>query len=306
MAGRRISPYMQSLMVYAGVSDVYGESKDFFERLLRVSVSSSQVYRVTVDAGEALYEDALYEGKKYKDASEKVYGMVDGSMIFTDNGWKEVKVGRVFSSQALVRQGSEATIPRFEVRQSDYCACQDTHDVFKPKFESLLAHVSAEQMVLINDGCTWIGQWLQSEYPKATHILDYYHAVEHLAQATQNVLKPSDWLEKQKDLLKESKLDDVIDNILKMKQLDKNSKDKLIQYYENNRYRMDYATYLAKGLCIGSGAIEATHRTLIQKRMKLSGQRWGTGTDAMIKLRVAFKSNKQHMVNQLFRKTATF
>jgi hypothetical protein len=69
--------------------------------------------------------------------------MVDGSMIFTDNGWKEVKVGRVFSSQALVRQGSEVTIPRFEVQQSDYCACQDTNEVFKPKFESLLAHVSA-------------------------------------------------------------------------------------------------------------------------------------------------------------------
>jgi hypothetical protein len=296
---------MQSLMVYAGVSDVYGESEAFFETLLRVSVSTSQVYRVTVDAGEALCEEALYEGKKYKYASEKVYGMVDGSMIFTDIGWKEVKVGRVFSSQALIRQGSEATIPRFEVQQSDYCACQDTNEVFKPKFESLLAQVSAEQLVLINDGCTWIGQWLQNKYPKATHILDYYHAVEHLAQATQNVLKPSDWLEKQKDLLKESRLDDVIDNILKMKQLDKNVKDKLIQYYENNRYRMDYATYLAKGLCIGSGAIEAAHRTLIQKRMKLSGQRWGTGTDAMIKLRVAFKSNKQHIVNQLFRKTAT-
>jgi hypothetical protein len=289
-------------LVYAGVSEVYAESEDFFERLLRVSVSSSQVYRVTMDAGEALCEEALYEGKKYE---ETVYGMVDGSMIFTDNGWKEVKVGRVFSSQALVRQGSEATIPRFEVQQSDYCACQDTNEVFKPKFEALLAHVSAEQLVLINDGCTWIGQWLQSEYPKATHILDYYHAVEHLAQATQNVRKSSDWLEKQKNLLKESKLDKVIDNIQKIKALDKKNKDKLIQYYQNNRYRMDYATYLANGLCIGSGAIEVAHRTLIQKRMKLSGQRWGTGTNARIKLRVAFKSNKQQLVNQLFRNNAT-
>lgn len=296
---------MQSLIVYAGVSDVYAESEDFFERLLRVSVSTSQVYRVTIDAGTSLCEKALYTGKKSEALTETVYGMVDGSMIFTDNGWKEVKVGRVFSSQALIRQGSESTIPRFEVQQSDYCACQDTNDVFKPNFEALLAHVSAEQLVLINDGCTWIGQWLQSEYPKATHILDYYHAVEHLAQATQNVRKPSNWLEKQKDLLMNSKLDKVISNIQKIKELDKKNKDKLIQYYENNRYRMDYATYLAKGLCIGSGAIEAAHRTLIQKRMKLSGQRWGTGTDAMIKLRVAFKSNKQHLVNLLFRKTAT-
>ncbi|MCC5946153.1 MAG: hypothetical protein JJT94_14580 [Bernardetiaceae bacterium] len=48
------------------------------------------------------------------------------------------------------------------------------------------------------------------------------------------------------------------------------------QYFKKNRYRMDYAQYLAKGWCIGSGAIESAHRTLIQERMKLSGQRTTT------------------------------
>ena len=86
--------------------------------------------------------------------------------------------------------------------------------------------------------------------------------------------------------------------------MDATQKAQVIQYYENNRHRMDYATYLAKGWCIGSGAIESAHRTLIQERMKLSGQRWGNKAQALIKLRVAFLSDKQNLVNQLFRNAA--
>ncbi|MCC5943873.1 MAG: ISKra4 family transposase, partial [Bernardetiaceae bacterium] len=78
----------------------------------------------------------------------------------------------------------------------------------------------------------------------------------------------------------------------------------LKQYFKKNRYRMDYAQYLAKGWCIGSGAIESAHRTLIQERMKLSGQRWGTNAQPLIKLRVAYASDKEHIVNQLFRSAA--
>jgi len=44
---------------------------------------------------------------------------------------------------------------------------------------------------------------------------------------------------------------------------------------------------------IGSGAIESAHRTVIQKRMKLSGQRWSiTGAENMLRLRV-ISMNKQ-------------
>lgn len=52
--------------------------------------------------------------------------------------------------------------------------------------------------------------------------------------------------------------------------------DALLNYYRNNAQRMDYARY--RGIrcgIIGSGAIESAHRTVIQKRRKQSGQRWG-------------------------------
>ena len=71
-------------------------------------------------------------------------------------------------------------------------------------------------------------------------------------------------------------------------------KQKLITYYGNNKKRMRYKQYRNIGCgIIGSGAIESAHRTVIQKRMKLSGQRWSRkGVENMLRLRV-FDMNKQ-------------
>ncbi len=42
---------------------------------------------------------------------------------------------------------------------------------------------------------------------------------------------------------------------------------------------------------IGSGAIESAHRTVVQKRMKQSGQRWSIrGAQHMLNLRVVRKN----------------
>lgn len=37
---------------------------------------------------------------------------------------------------------------------------------------------------------------------------------------------------------------------------------------------MDYKKYRENGWLIGSGPIEAAQRTVVQQRLKLSGQRW--------------------------------
>ncbi len=49
---------------------------------------------------------------------------------------------------------------------------------------------------------------------------------------------------------------------------------KMLNYSNTNAYRMNYPDYIKRELCIGSGAIETSHRTIIQKRMKRYGQRW--------------------------------
>jgi hypothetical protein len=70
--------------------------------------------------------------------------------------------------------------------------------------------------------------------------------------------------------------------------------EQLIAYYQAKKDRMDYAHYKQIGCgIIGSGAIESAHRTVIQKRMKLSGQRWSKqGAQNMLNLRVINKNQQ--------------
>ena len=272
-------------MVVAGVNEVYASGNELLEQLLRIPVSASSVYRVTVATAESLDEEALYQPLSV----ETVYAEVDGSMLLTDDGWQEVKLGRIFARDA---QSGQA-----DLTQSSYCAYLGGYAAFCQRFESLLP--ASANIVFLSDGAEWIKQWMERSYPNALQILDYYHAVEHLGQALQGLLLPNGWLEKQGRLLLESQLDQVVENVKALKYLSVEKRDKLLNYYEKNRYRMDYKAYQQAGYCIGSGAIEAGHRTLIQQRMKRSGQRWSPNrAQQLLKLRVAFKSNRNQLINE--------
>jgi hypothetical protein len=56
-------------------------------------------------------------------------------------------------------------------------------------------------------------------------------------------------------------------------------------YFTNNAARMDYPTFRAQGLPIGSGAVESAAKHVVQVRMKRSGMRWSdSGGQAMLAL----------------------
>jgi hypothetical protein len=69
-----------------------------------------------------------------------------------------------------------------------------------------------------------------------------------------------------------------------------------LTYFNNQRHRMDYATYVQQGLPIASGVIEATCKTLVTQRMKCSGMRWSSpGGQAVLTLRALVQSGRwQH------------
>lgn len=82
-------------------------------------------------------------------------------------------------------------------------------------------------------------------------------------------------------------------------------RDKLINYCERNKKRMDYPKFIKQGLLIGSGAIEAAHRNVTQKRLKLSGQRWSiNGAQNVINLRTLNMSGRWAFVQAKLRKIA--
>lgn len=303
-----ITPHLQELMARAGVSDVYSASNDLLEAFLGVPISLSQVYRVTHLLGEQLTTQLL-EPVDHPPLTpdEIIYASIDGGMILTDEGWKEGKLGRVFSSKSRVeagKKGDEQT--RFRLEDSTYSGYLGLPEDFIPRFEASLGlyKASPKQLVFVTDGALWIDHYVSRKHPEATHILDYYHAVEHLADFAKVGFKEltsrSQWLDKQTEHLLSDGLDEVLANLASLTKLSveaRKSRSQLMGYYERNRSRMQYGSFRSKGLQIGSGPMEAAHRTVIQCRMKRSGQRWSeAGAQAMIHLRVAAKSGRWDLV----------
>ena len=64
------------------------------------------------------------------------------------------------------------------------------------------------------------------------------------------------------------------------------------KYFENQRERMDYAAYLAKGQPIGSGVGEAACKTLATQRMKRLGMSWGDGKQLIFTIRSLQQSDR--------------
>ena len=83
------------------------------------------------------------------------------------------------------------------------------------------------------------------------------------------------------------------------------AKADVVRYYEKNQNPMQYHTYLEKGYMMGSGALKAAHRSVVQQRLKLSGQRWSIkGAQQIVNLRACKQSKQWNSLIQLIKDAA--
>lgn len=276
---------------------VYAQVPPLVESLLGIRVSTTQVYRRTQAAAQALPAAALDAPCPGVSAGAgPVYGMVDGSMLFTDTGWQEVKVGRVFQHSAPASASVGETGP------SQYVAQRGPFATFTQRFERVLPPNAHADQVFITDGAQWIHHWLQASYPHATHILDFYHAAEKLVVAAQAANAPAPWLPAQYARLRAGQSSAVEWAVAALSGLAAPLAAQLVTYLRTNRARLRYDRFRQRGLLCGSGPVEAAHRTLLQVRLKRSGQRWSNdGLDCLVRLRSALKSPQRHLLTNLFK-----
>jgi hypothetical protein len=233
------------------------------------------------------------------------YAMMDGSMGFVrKEGWKEIKLGRVFADEDLVQIKKRGWI-----RQSDYVVHLGECEDFLEKFERRIAHKT--NLVAIADGARWIWDFWTENYPDAVQILDYFHAIEKIGDYAKIVIKDDtkarDWIKLQEVYLLNDEVDEVILAVKTMDCKANNNKEQqqLLTYLENNKHRMKYKTYQEKGLLIGSGPIESANKQIIQARLKKSGQRWTRkGLQQVANLRVAHYSGRWDLVENAIRNAA--
>lgn len=284
-----------------------------------ISVPASQAWRVTNYYGNRMGEKEQIPQRSLpvlaKD--ESLYAEVDGSMILTrekespaDTGWKEVKVGRIFKAKDDCVSTDKQ---RGCIAQSQYVAHLGGKQPFVRQMDELIDSFGplGERLIFISDGATWIKNWQTDIFPKAVQIIDYFHVLEHIHEFSgayfDDKTVGKSWAKDQETLLLDSQAPKVIENIKSLptdRTQSENSRDKLIDYLTNNADRMDYKRYRKLGAgIIGSGAIESAHRTVVQERLKLSGQRWNKkGAQNVLNLRVVYKSGAWNKVIDLIKK----
>ena len=224
-------------------------------------------------------------------------GKTDGEPAHT----REAKLGCVFTQTSCDKEG-------FPVRDPDattYTGAIETAEEFGRRLyrEAWNRGLSrARKIVILGDGAEWIRNLTELHFPDAIHIVDLYHARQHLWDVVR-VLYPNDpvsqkaWMKvHQKRLLDKGKIEKLVAALRSLLPAHPQAAEKLqdeADYFENNAQRMRYPKFRRQHRFVGSGVIEAGCKTVIGSRLKQSGMFWTVrGANAILALRCAHLNNR--------------
>lgn len=320
--GTKMTPFMGDLCTYMGQLLPYDKCNDVIEKLLGVKVPKTNLYRITNQIGEDAnkvidqidWSESDVQSKEPDTSNntecdiEYAYAGMDGTMILTrEEKWKEVKLGRSFKAYNIDNQSENRT----NISQSNYVAILGSKDDFLPRMDRVLEQTisNKSKLILLNDGATWIDNYIKLKHPECISIIDFFHVCEKLADFSKKCVpkgKREKWYKDRKDQLLSQGGKSVLEEIEKIQvktQERQEEKRKIVTYFENHLHKMNYPEYDKKGYYIGSGFIESAHRKVIQDRMKRSGQRWSIpGAGNMLNLRTLYESGRwATLTRKLFR-----
>lgn len=207
-----------------------------------------------------------------------------------------ISVSRDGTTTPIVKEGYRETMcgtlgfysAKGERMHTIYAACAPEYG--KQSFDSVM-DMELEQVKKQYPHLTYIGladgaknNWTYLEERTRVHILDFFHATEHLAELSVVIYKEEGkrkaWLDGACHDLKHQrngakyivrelkqhreKLSGAVPEILHAN----------ITYFENNLHRMNYAAYQKAGYPIGSGVTEAACKVVAKHRLSASGMRW--------------------------------
>ena len=129
------------------------------------------------------------------------------------------------------------------------------------------------------DSAQWIWHIAERHFPRATQIVDWYHASEYIWNAASAIWgqageERAGWAQAQLDLLWEGQVGEVVVELERWRERGEAVAAALSYYYEH-QHRMDYASYRARGLQIGSGSAESACKQLVTARLEQAGTRPG-------------------------------
>lgn len=213
---------------------------------------------------------------------------------------REAKLGCVFTQTAFDEKGRPIRDPA----STSFTGAIETAAEFSWRIYAEAVRrglFEAKRVALLTDGAEWIRNIAQTHFSRAIHIIDLYHAREHLMDLCRllfgndlrrlNLYKDRWW-----DDLDEGNIEKIVEEAEGFLPRDPEAgKDarREIGYFEKNKTRMRYETFREQGLFVGSGVIEAGCKSIIGQRLKQSGMEWTVrGANAIIALRCITASGR--------------
>lgn len=287
----------------------YEHASQFMKHCMNISISETCLKETSYRIGSKLYNDTMKDGRRPEsiprpsEVIERMYIQADGSMVpirrEKKREFKEVKLGLVYTEDDIVQKKTRNGDFRAEIKNKLFASSiGEGVSPFKKmlKAQSIKkGYYKSSEVIFLSDGASWIDKMKTEYFPKAVHILDWYHAIGHLWQTAidlfgeNNEDKSKEWISPLKEKLWEGQIEDVIkaieSEIIRRKKKQK-SLIELRGYLFSNRHKMKYKEFREKGYYIGSGAIESAHKYVIANRLKMAGMRWSLShANAMIWLR---------------------
>lgn len=161
---------------------------------------------------------------------------------------------------------------------------------------AILAKSQRLRVIYLSDGASNHWSFIESLPFDGVQALDFFHAAEHLnaalgaAYGEGSVKARRAFAEKRHILLEEeggaATVHRALAKLSSMKGRSADAKrtiERATRYFHDHSARMNYAELSALGYPIGSGVMEASCKTLVAQRLKLSGQRWSVaGAQAIL------------------------
>jgi hypothetical protein len=224
-------------------------------------------------------------------------GKIEGQPAHT----REVKLGCVFTQTTWDQEGYPIRAPD----STTYTGAVETAEEFGRRLyreAGKRGWSGALIRVVMGDGAEWIWHLAALHFPDAIHIVDLYHARQHLWELARR-LYPNDegkqraWMKaQQKRLLDKGKIEKLVDVLRAIKSSNSEVAEKLrteADYFQRNAERMRYPQFRRQHLFVGSGVIEAGCKTVVASRLKRSGMFWTVrGANAILALRCSYLNGR--------------
>lgn len=306
-----ISAGLEELLALLGATeDSFAQAASVLEKLTLVSVCPNSVRDATERLGQCLHAHEQHLVQTAQATSTppplrqppitRMYISMDGILVHLhDDGWKEVKLGTVYTTSTHVpRKRPE----KLELRAVAHSYVTDLADAatFGSRLWAEAAQrgvLTATEVVVVGDGAHWIWNLADEYFPDAVQIVDWYHASEYVWTAAHAIYgQGSDlakrWAAEQLERLWEGQVADVIATLQEHLSAGAVVQETLT-YYSNQQQRMRYAEYRARGMQIGSGTIESGCKQVIGARLKLAGMIWErSGAQAVATVRTWLRSGR--------------